>query len=172
MVPFVAVERLETLVQRYHDILEQTMITATCRRLGIDASWDKAGELVAEFMKALKTSQVGFDEACFDWYGGEAAHQRAKTSARALIYQARDFAKAADMLSHLRLPTQKRNQIIFIFRMIIRCICGLIRLNLYGSRLHKQMTGHGLTTHWHKFIPCLMPMGYASRLLTGYYYLL
>ncbi len=86
-------------MQRYHDILEQTMITATCRRLGIDASWDKAGEMVAEFMKALKTSQVGFDEACFDWYGGEAAHQRAKTSARALIYQARDFAKAADMLA-------------------------------------------------------------------------
>ena len=100
MVPFVAVERLETLVQRYHDILEQTMITATCRRLGIDASWDKAGELVAEFMKALKTSQLGFDEACFDWYGGEAAYPRAKASIRASMYQARDFAMATDLLSH------------------------------------------------------------------------
>ncbi|MGB2061583.1 MAG: protein adenylyltransferase SelO family protein [Candidatus Puniceispirillales bacterium] len=100
MVPFVAVERLETLVQRYHDILEQTMITATCRRLGIDASWDKAGELVAEFMKALKTSQLGFDEACFDWYGGESAYPRAKASIRASMYQARDFAMATDLLSH------------------------------------------------------------------------
>ncbi|MGB2437338.1 MAG: protein adenylyltransferase SelO family protein, partial [Candidatus Puniceispirillales bacterium] len=100
MVPFVAVERLETLVQRYHDILEQTMITATCQRLGIDASWDKAGELVAEFMKALKTSQLGFDEACFDWYGGESAYPRAKASIRASMYQARDFAMATDLLSH------------------------------------------------------------------------
>ena len=99
MVPFVAVERLEKLVQRYQDMLEPAMITATCRRLGIDASWDSAGEMVAAYMQALKSTQVGFDEACFDWYGGEAGLNKAKSHARGSIYQSRDFAKAYDLLS-------------------------------------------------------------------------
>jgi hypothetical protein len=55
--------------------------------------------MVAAYMQALKSTQVGFDEACFDWYGGEAGLDKAKSHARGSIYQSRDFAKAYDLLS-------------------------------------------------------------------------
>lgn len=100
MVPFVAVERLEKLVQRHHDMLEETMIEATVRRLGIDPSWDKAGELVAAFLGAMKASQIGFDEACFDWYGGAAGYPRANANARATLYKSANFKPAADLLAN------------------------------------------------------------------------
>lgn len=100
MVPFVTVEKLELLIQRYQEKLEQIMISATCRRLGIDAKWESAGELVGAFMQSLKSSQVGFDEACFDWFGGEAGFARAMNNGRASIYKSRDFAKVRDLLEH------------------------------------------------------------------------
>ncbi len=96
-VPFLAVEHLQTLVRRYHDVLESAVVKATCRRLGVDAAWDSAPAMVAAFMAGLRSGQIGYDEACFDWYGGEARHA-ADQGKRKSFYQASGFAEAADLL--------------------------------------------------------------------------
>jgi uncharacterized protein YdiU (UPF0061 family) len=96
-VPFLEVERLKTLVGRYHDVLETAVVAATCRRLGIDSEWDKASAMVAAFMAGLRSGQMGYDEACFDWYGGS-ARDAADKGKRKALYQASGFAEAADLL--------------------------------------------------------------------------
>lgn len=96
-IPFLEVEHLKTLVGRYHEVLESAVVAATCRRLGIDASWDKAEAMVAAFMGAIRSGQMLYDEVCFDWYGGS-ARDAADQGPRKAMYQASDFAVAADLL--------------------------------------------------------------------------
>ena len=96
-VPFLGVEALEKLVGRYHQILEKAVTRAFCRRLGIDADWDDAPDCIGTFLGALRGADVGFDEACFDWYGG-AGRAQADSSKRKSIYKTADFAPAAALL--------------------------------------------------------------------------
>ena len=96
-VPFLRVEELETLVGRYHALLEKSVTRAFCRRLGIDADWHDAPDCIGAFLGALRRTEVGFDEACFDWYGG-AGRAQAEASKRKIIYKTADFASAAALL--------------------------------------------------------------------------
>ncbi len=96
-VPFLTVEHLQKLVGRYHDVLESEVVAAACRRLGVDHGWDQASAMVAAFMAGLRSGQMKYDEACFDWYGGS-ARDAADKGKRKSLYQASGFAEAADLL--------------------------------------------------------------------------
>ncbi len=98
-VTLISPERLEKAVGRYYEALENAMVTATCGRLGVDDSWDEAGKMVAQFMAALRQSDIGFEDAFFDWYGGEASERRALVGKRRDFYNSSAFAEALPLLS-------------------------------------------------------------------------
>lgn len=75
------------------------MITAFCRRLGIDAGWADAPKFTETLLKALRGSDLDFEAVFFDWYGGSLARQRAESSKRGGQYKSRSFTEAAELLA-------------------------------------------------------------------------
>lgn len=93
------VEPMQKAVGRFQDMINQAMINAFCRRLGIDASWPDSGTLIEKLLQALRSSDVGFETVLFDWFGGEAANHRAREGRRSTVYKSRAFEEVATLLS-------------------------------------------------------------------------
>ena len=93
------VEPMQQAVTRFQDRINTAMITAFCRRLGIDAGWADAPKFTETLLKALRGSDLDFEAVFFDWYGGSLARQRAESSKRGGQYKSRSFTEAAELLA-------------------------------------------------------------------------
>ena len=93
------VEAMQKAVSQFQSRINTAMISAFCRRLGIDADWDNSGELVEKLLQALRHSDIGFEDVLFDWYGGDMSRLRAMEGLRGSRYKSRSFADVTDLLA-------------------------------------------------------------------------
>lgn len=96
----VGLEPLQQAVGRFQTRINDAMVGAFCRRLGIDPGWPESPGMVENLLKALRGSDIGFEPVFFDWFGGAASAKRAAEGPRAGIYQSRAFAEVADLLAN------------------------------------------------------------------------
>ncbi len=74
-----------------------------CRRLGVDGSVlqsevDAPAKFLQTAFEFMKSSQVGYDQFYFDWYGGMLSEARAKASPASQSYERQDFLPFKEML--------------------------------------------------------------------------
>ena len=93
-------EAMQQAVTVFQDRMNTAMIAALCRRLGIDEAWTDAPMMAEALFKALRESACSFETVFFDWFGGEAASQRAVSGKRASLYQSNTWAAAGDYLAN------------------------------------------------------------------------
>ena len=89
-------EAMQTAVTGFQHRMQDAMVTALCRRLGIDPDWKDAPMMAEALFKAMRESACGFELVFFDWFGGEAAHtQKGKRKA---LYESLTWQHASDLL--------------------------------------------------------------------------
>ena len=89
-------EAMQTAVTGFQHRMQDAMITALCRRLGIDTDWTDAPMMAEALFKAMRESACGFELVFFDWFGGEAAH--AQKGKRKALYESLTWQHASDLL--------------------------------------------------------------------------
>ena len=91
-------EAMQTAVTGFQHRMQDAMITALCRRLGIDPDWIEAPMMAEALFKAMRESACGFELVFFDWFGGEAAH--AQKGKRKALYESLTWQHASDLLAN------------------------------------------------------------------------
>ena len=91
-------EAMQTAVTGFQHRMQDAMITALCRRLGIDPDWKDAPMMAEALFKAMRESACGFELVFFDWFGGEAAH--AQKGKRKALYESLTWQHASDLLAN------------------------------------------------------------------------
>ncbi len=80
-------ERLEQALGVYVPAFRRELAAGVVRRLGlVSRGADADGQLSQAFWEFLQASQVGFEQAFFDWFGGMASEARAKAGPAASFY--------------------------------------------------------------------------------------
>ena len=90
-------EAMQTAVTGFQHRMQDAMVTALCRRLGIDPDWTDAPMMAEALFKAMRESACGFELVFFDWFGGEAAH--AQKGKRKALYESLTWQHASDLLA-------------------------------------------------------------------------
>ena len=90
-------EAMQTAVTGFQHRMQDAMVTALCRRLGIDPDWTDAPIMAEALFKAMRESACGFELVLFDWFGGEAAH--AQKGKRKALYESLTWQHASDLLA-------------------------------------------------------------------------
>ena len=98
-------ETMQNAVTVFQSRMQDAMINALCRRLGIHPDWKEAPVMAEALFKAMRETETGFEAVFFDWFGGEAATSRVKAGKRKSLYKATAWANAVDLLS--RAPMAK-----------------------------------------------------------------
>ena len=91
-------EAMQTAVTGFQHRMQDAMVTALCRRLGIDPDWTDAPMMAEALFKAMRESACGFELVFFDWFGGEAAH--AQKGKRKALYESLTWQHASDLLAN------------------------------------------------------------------------
>ncbi len=89
-------EAMQTAVTGFQHRMQDAMVTALCRRLGINPDWADAPMMAEALFKAMRESACGFEFVFFDWFGGEAAH--AQKGKRKALYESLTWQHASDLL--------------------------------------------------------------------------
>jgi uncharacterized protein YdiU (UPF0061 family) len=97
-VDIASLDVMQSAVTSFRDRIPDAMTRTLCRRLGIDAGWDDAGSMTEAFIGAIRGAEIGFEEALFDWYGGEASAARALEGRRGKFYKSTGFGDALGMM--------------------------------------------------------------------------
>lgn len=93
-------EKLISALQEFPEIVDQELRTAYLERLGLASSGEEKDDaFLREFNIFLHQSQVGYEQALFDWYGGMASADRAKNSPHAEIYESPVFDSVRELLT-------------------------------------------------------------------------
>jgi uncharacterized protein YdiU (UPF0061 family) len=98
-VEIAGVEAMQKAVGRYQEKINASMVSALCRRLGLDEAWDEAEAMSEAFFQALKSTDIRYEDAFFDWYGGAESKNRALEGPRAEAYADPAFGKLVSYLS-------------------------------------------------------------------------
>ncbi len=87
LLPLAPQERLEQALGVYVPAFRRELAAGVVRRLGlVSRGADADGQLSQAFWAFLQASQVGFEQAFFDWFGGVASQARATTGPAAAHY--------------------------------------------------------------------------------------
>ena len=93
LLPLAEQAQLEAALEAYEAAFQHELGAAMLRRLGLRSEGEKRDvELAGAFFLFLNKSQVPFERAFFDWYGGAVAARRAGASPLAEVYASADFA--------------------------------------------------------------------------------
>ena len=93
-------ETMQRAVTDFQTRMQDAMVTALCRRLGINPDWTDAPIMAEALFKAMRESACDFESVFFDWFGGDAAAKRAKTGQRKRLYTSASWQAASDLLAH------------------------------------------------------------------------
>lgn len=98
--PFANAERLTACLDVFAPALHDAYASEMLRRLGLaSAGADNDATLASAFASFLMRSQAPFEQAFFDWFGGEASADRAARSPAAAFYGSAEFGPVKDALS-------------------------------------------------------------------------
>ncbi len=93
---------LEAVLETFPPAYYAALTSATLRRLGLAETGQPQDEqLTAAWWNFLHASQVGFEQALFDWHGGLASLPRARRSPAAQAYAAESFAPVRLLLEQV-----------------------------------------------------------------------
>ncbi len=99
LLPICDKDRLLKSLHGYEPALNAAYQDRTFARLGLAADSRSASdrtEFVNDVYAFMHSSQVGFEQFFFDWYGGNASRDRAKRSPAAAMYETQEFASIVD----------------------------------------------------------------------------
>src|SRR5690606_39691437 len=84
---------LEAVLRGFEPNFHSEVDSARMRRLGLQPAGDDSdATLTRAFWSFLATTRVPFEQALFDWHGGEASRERAAKSPLAEAYASPAFA--------------------------------------------------------------------------------
>jgi len=98
-VEITGMEAMQKAVNRFQEKINSSMISALCRRLGVDEAWDDAEAMCETFFQTLKSMDIRYEDVFFDWYGGAASRNRALDGPRAGTYRDPAFEKLRSFLA-------------------------------------------------------------------------
>ena len=98
---------IDDLREGFHGWLEDAVVGGVLRRLGLGSRGRELdAALVDGLYVFLARSEVGYDQAFFDWYGGLASAERAARSPEASAYEHETFAAVRERLEGYE-PTER-----------------------------------------------------------------
>lgn len=98
LIPLTDVEELKDVLESYSGIFEKELQNMTFKRLGLLPTTDGPDPLVAQFYKALRDSDAGYEQAFFDLTCG-AIEARLNQSPNAEYYKSEDMV---NLISNIR----------------------------------------------------------------------
>ena len=94
----IEVDDLNECLQSYSPAYERAMCDALFQRLGLQRAGTDDSRFVADWFTWLAESQVPFEQAFFDWFGGTASSERAANSPASAFYKREDFQRVREQL--------------------------------------------------------------------------